>query len=296
MLFHFKYYYLPLNKHYLVYLLMPLMLLLVLDTQANDATEVDCEAWRERFSCVDGERYPLHLSFDDGPALQTTDVLDVLKREQIPATFFVIAEKIDCAHIQATQCASHENVQNCQAYQECLTRRDVLARTRDEGHTIGSHSYQHLRYSQQPVALMRHHFQKSRALLDPYLNTEPPLFRLPYGDGWFNRAEKPEALRTLNELGFIHIDWPLSAYDWNKDYQQGDKIVANVMEQMCSRRRGGVVAFHDGVDTKMHQGRLFTTQHLGEWIAPLRCVADFKPLSFFEKTHQARFNNRHATE
>ncbi|PID49045.1 MAG: hypothetical protein CR991_08765 [Proteobacteria bacterium] len=263
---------------------------------AQIATAVDCQAYRERFQCAEGERYPLHLSFDDGPALQTVDVLDVLKRENIKATFFVIAEKIECDRIQKEQCNTNESAENCQAYQECLTRRKILARTRDEGHTIGSHAYQHLHYAQQPVEFVRQHFQYSRELLEPFLNTEPPLFRLPYGDGWFNRKDKPAVMQALKDLGFIHINWPLSAFDWNPDNQQGDKILANVMEQMCSRHQGGVVAFHDGVDTEMHQGRLFTTTHLGEWIAPLRCVADFKPLSFFEKTHVMRDMRAYQTE
>ncbi len=249
------------------------------------AQATDCAAYRARFQCEANVKYPLHLSFDDGPALQTTDVLDVLKREKIPATFFVLAEKIDCARTERECKAAQPGaaVETCEALQQCQLRKQILARTKQDGHVIGSHSYSHLRHSEIPPQQMLTDFRKSRSLLDPYLNTNPPLFRLPYGDGWFNRVEKPQVLQALQEVGFQHVAWQLSAFDWNEANQQGDKILANVMEQMCSRKQGGVVLFHDGVDNQMHEGRLFTTTHLQEWIPALRCVADFKPLSFFEK-------------
>lgn len=259
--------------------------LLVLGVLSTQALAVDCEAYRARFHCPADEKFPLHMSFDDGPALQTTDVLEVLQREKIPATFFVLAEKIDCDTI-GQQCTKEQpgvRVQDCEAYQQCQLRRDILGQTKRAGFTIGSHSYSHLRYSTVPPEQMSQHFRASRVLLEPFLNTNPPLFRLPYGDGWFNRKEKAHVMEGLKQAGFQHIAWQLSAFDWDVKNQEGDKILANVMSQVCSRKQGGVVLFHDGVNDQMHEGRLFTTTHLGEWIPALRCVVDFKPLSFFEK-------------
>lgn len=254
------------------------------------AQAVDCTAIRERFQCDAPTQYPLHLSFDDGPALQTTDVLQVLKQEKIPATFFVIANKVDCPAIEK-QCReenSHDAKACVQPVQECKQRQQILLQAKRAGHVIGSHSYEHLRYSDVEQGLMREHFRLARQVLAPYLNTTPPLFRLPYGDGWFNRQQKPQVLQALKENGFQHIAWQLSAFDWDDKNQQGDKILANVLEQICTRKQGGVVLFHDGVHDQMHQGRLFTTTHLKEWIPALRCVVDFKPLSFFEKGYTQR--------
>lgn len=241
---------------------------------------VDCAQVRARYQCAATEFYPLHLSFDDGPALQTSDVLDVLKREKISATFFVIGEKIDCEQIKQQNCPNGEA--NCQALTECKDRIQIMQRAAREGHTIGSHAYYHVRHSELDPNTMRQYIKMAMDVSSPYLNTDPPLFRLPFGDGWFNRDKKPEVLDTLKANGFQHIDWEMSAFDWDEKNQVGDKIVSNVMEQMCSRRKGGKVLFHDGMDKSMHQGRLFTTQHLAEWIPIMRCVADFKPLSYFE--------------
>lgn len=254
------------------------------------AQAVDCEAVRARFQCDATTKYPLHLSFDDGPALQTTDVLQVLKQEKIPATFFIIASKVDCPALEKQCQTEHPNdTKACvQPKRECEQRRQILQQAKREGHVIGSHSYEHLHYSEVEPSLMREHFRLARQVLDPYLNTSPPLFRLPYGDGWFNREQKPQVLQTLKETGFQHIAWQLSAFDWDEKNQQGDKILSNVLEQVCTRKQGGVVLFHDGVHDQLHEGRLFTTTHLKEWIPSLRCVVDFKPLSFFEKGYTQR--------
>ena len=50
---------------------------------------VDCEAIRAQYQCP-VEKHQLHLSFDDGVSNVTDKVLDILKRENIKATFFVI--------------------------------------------------------------------------------------------------------------------------------------------------------------------------------------------------------------
>ncbi len=255
------------------------------------AQAVDCAAVRERFQCDASTKYPLHLSFDDGPALQTTDVLNVLKQEKIPATFFVIAYKVDCPAIEKQCQSEHPNdaAKACvQPVRECEQRKQILQQAKQAGHVIGSHSYEHLRYSEVEQGLMNEHFRLARQVLNPYLTTNPPLFRLPYGDGWFNREQKPQVLQALKANGFQHIAWQFSAFDWDEKNQQGDKILANVLEQVCTRKQGGVVLFHDGVHDQMQQGRLFTTTHLKEWIPSLRCVVDFKPLSFFEKGYTQR--------
>lgn len=259
-------------------------------TWVNTAQALDCVAVRARFQCDATTKYPLHLSFDDGPALQTTDVLKVLKQEKIPATFFVIANKVDCPTIEKKcQVEKSNEPKVCeQLVNECEQRKKILLQAKQAGHVIGSHSYEHLHYSEVKSELMREHFRLSRQVLAPYLNTTPPLFRLPYGDGWFNREQQPQVLQALKETGFQHIAWQLSAFDWDEKNQQGDKILSNVLEQVCTRKQGGVVLFHDGVHDQMQQGRLFTTTHLQEWIPALGCVVDFKPLSFFEKGYTQR--------
>jgi peptidoglycan/xylan/chitin deacetylase (PgdA/CDA1 family) len=59
------------------------------------------------------------LTFDDGPSIYTSHILDVLKEHNMKATFFVIGKKI------------HDN-------------HDIIQKIVDEGHQIGSHTYHHV--------------------------------------------------------------------------------------------------------------------------------------------------------
>jgi peptidoglycan/xylan/chitin deacetylase (PgdA/CDA1 family) len=244
-----------------------------------------CKQYRAKYHCPGTDKKPIHLSFDDGPANLTPVLLDTLKRERIPATFFILAERIDCQpHKQA--CTSG-NQKECQSYNYCLQHRNTLKRAKQEGHTIGSHSYSHIRLSTIPATKMLNQIQHSKQLLTPFFNTSPALFRLPYGDGWFNRDKSTLVLDTLKKNGFQHIAWEMSAYDWRESDQHDDKILQTVMKEICSKR-GGVILFHDGDHKKEDIGRTFTGDHIAEWIPAMRCVADFKPLSFFYKDLQKR--------
>ena len=60
----------------------------------------------------------VYLTFDDGPSRITKEVLDILKEENIPATFFIVG-----AYIEGNE--------------------DIIRRIYNEGHTIGNHSFSH---------------------------------------------------------------------------------------------------------------------------------------------------------
>ena len=242
-----------------------------------------CNEYRMKYHCPGTEKKPIHLSFDDGPADLTPRLLDTLKKEHIPATFFILAERIDCQRHRPA-CISGNQVA-CSSYNYCLEHRNTLKRIKKEGHTIGSHSYSHTRLSTIPASEMEQQIEHSRQLLNPFFNTSPALFRLPYGDGWFNRDKSTLVLDTLKKQGFQHIAWEMSAYDWRESDQQDDKILQTIMKEICNKR-GGVILFHDGDHKKEYKGRAFTGEHIAEWIPAMRCVADFKPLSYFYKNLQ----------
>ncbi len=105
---------------------------------------VDCNVIKAKYNCPADTKFPLHLSFDDGPALQTTDVLDALRREKVPATFFVLAEKVDCAPIlqecKKADPATASDGSQCVEYRQCQSRRTILNKAKQDGHMIGSHS------------------------------------------------------------------------------------------------------------------------------------------------------------
>ena len=246
------------------------------------AAAPDCGEVRAKYQCPI-EKKKITLSFDDGVGDVTPKVLDALKREKIQGTFFVLGNKVNCS-IYKNDCKTNPQSQSCKSLQLCEQRVQTLKRIKNEGHMIGSHSYQHVRHSGLPQQMLEYNIKKSRAVLDPYFTTEPAIFRLPYGDGWFNQKEKPQVMAALEENNFKHIGWEMTAYDWNPDHQKGDKILDNVMNQMCAGKgRVGVVLFHDGVFENEHVGRTYTADNLARWIPTMRCAADFVPLTYFKK-------------
>ena len=235
----------------------------------------DCNAIRAQYQCPI-QKHQLHLSFDDGVSSVTPKILDILKRENIKATFLILGNKVDCKKYKV----------GSKSHNLCQQRFATLQRIKREGHDIGSHSYEHHHHSQITQVELEDTINRSRAILEPYFTTEPAIFRLPYGDGWFNQKEQPQVMQALKKANFFHLGWEMTAYDWNEKYQHGDKILDNVLGQLCGngkRGRDGVVLFHDGVFENEHEGRLFTGNNLARWIPKMRCVADFKPLLHFKK-------------
>ena len=233
---------------------------------------VDCDAVSIKYHCP-AQKHQIHLSFDDGVGSVTPKILDILKRENIKATFLILGNKIDCAKYPPGK-----------SLELCKQRFKTLKRIKREGHDIGSHSYEHYHHSKLSPAALKDTISHSKQLLAPFFTTEPPIFRLPYGDGWFNQKNAPQVMQALHQQGFEHLGWEMTAYDWNPKFQKGDLILDNVMNQMCTGKgRNGVILFHDGVFENEHEGRLFTANNLARWIPTMRCVADFKSLTEIKK-------------
>ena len=241
----------------------------------------NCQQVLKKYNCPTDKRFNVHLSFDDGVGSVTPDILNTLKRERVPATFFVLGNKVDC-RTRRQICHQKKDAKSCQSLQLCQQRRQWLKRIKAEGHLIGSHSYEHDRHSQLSPAKLQSNILRSKQILQPFFTTNPAPFRLPYGDGWFNQKEVPHVLNALTQHGFTHVGWEMSGFDWDEKNQQGTKILDNVMTQMCSGRNGTIL-LHDGVFENEHEGRVFTAAHLGEWIPVIRCAADFVPLSHFKR-------------
>lgn len=94
----------------------------------------------------------IYLTFDDGPIPQMTPaVLDILRKEEVHATFFMVGE-------------------NAQRYPE------LVDRVRYEGHRIGCHTFHHLKGWGRPIS----EYVQDVDRCDPYLGGTR-LFRPPYG-------------------------------------------------------------------------------------------------------------------
>jgi len=185
------------------------------------------------------------LTFDDGPdPTWTPRILEVLRREHVPATFFVIG-------------------QQAERYPGLL--RQELA----EGHVIGDHTYSHPNLARLPAWRSRLEINGAAWAVEGATGRRPVLFRSPYGEGDAapnSRKKGPDQLAA--DLGFHPVGWTDDTDDWQRPGP--DKIAWNALHQLSERT---VVLLHDGggsreqtvaalpriIDSLKARGYLFTT-------------------------------------
>ena len=148
----------------------------------------------------------IYLTFDDGPIPGLTEwVLDVLKEHSIKASFFCVGENI------------HKNPK-------------IFKRILNEGHSVGNHTYNHIKGYKTKVVDYMKNVRKCESL------TKTRLFRPPYGQ------LKPNQYRRLIKLGFKVVLWDVISYD----YEEIPKKVCfkNVKNNAGP---GSIILFHDNI-------------------------------------------------
>ena len=149
------------------------------------------------------------LTFDDGPAASTADILTLLSKEKVHATFFLIG-------------------QNAKA------RPDLVKRMAAEGNAVGNHSYSHPHFSKMKAERIRDQLATTSTLIENATGVKVSLMRPPYG-------ESNKTIRSVEkELGLSQILWNIDPEDWrNRD----SKVIAKrVVDKV---RPGSIVLSHD---------------------------------------------------
>lgn len=128
----------------------------------------------------------IYLTFDDGPSDKVTPkILDVLKNENIHATFFIVGKHAE-------------------------TRKDILRRAHEEGHTLAVHSYSHdYKHIYKSVEALIEDIEKCNDMICSITGEYTYLYRFPGGS--YNIA--PEKIRAVKELGYECVDWNASFRD-----------------------------------------------------------------------------------
>ncbi len=131
------------------------------------------------------------LTFDDGPEPGHTEaILAVLARHQVPATFFLIAEK-------------------AKAHPELVAQMRALP-----GSVIGNHSWSHPNFHDIPAEEQAKEVDSADALLHADLGATP-LFRYPYGNSSCETNERVHA------KGYRIVGWHVDSCDWAFDGPKG---------------------------------------------------------------------------
>jgi len=165
-----------------------------------------------------GDDKVIALTIDDGPWPETTEaVLDVLKENDVKATFFVLGFRV--AENQA-----------------------LVKRAHDEGNQIATHTWDHADGSGQGVSLdlmpadeQRDEVTKGYQSIKDATGEEPSaVFRAPGG----NYTEK--TFEILSDLVKAEIGWTIDTEDWRQPGKDA------IVDQMKGAKPGSVILCHDG--------------------------------------------------
>jgi cellulose synthase/poly-beta-1,6-N-acetylglucosamine synthase-like glycosyltransferase/spore germination protein YaaH/peptidoglycan/xylan/chitin deacetylase (PgdA/CDA1 family) len=171
----------------------------------------------------------LALTFDDGPDPEwTPKILDVLKQEHVPATFFLIG-------IQAEKFTA------------------VTKRVFDEGHEIGNHTFTHPDISTIGFGYMKVELNLTERLFASRLGIRTILFRAPYSvDQEPDTEDQVRPLELTQSMGYITVGNKVDPKDWSDDPPlTPQEIAAGVLDhlppcQLYDQKCGNIILLHDG--------------------------------------------------
>ncbi|WP_442603999.1 polysaccharide deacetylase family protein [Paenibacillus sp. KN14-4R] len=146
----------------------------------------------------------VYLTFDDGPTTLTDQFLDLLKEQDIQATFFMQGINLQKTDLQ-------KNVK----------------RATKEGHYVGAHSMTHNSKKLYNNGQFVSEMNETLSLIQDITGTNPKLVRPPYGSA---PGLKSEQIRSqIIKAGIKIWDWTIDSKDWTlKDPNQ---IVENIKKQ-----------------------------------------------------------------
>lgn len=152
------------------------------------------------------------LTFDDGPHPDfTPKLLDILKRENVKATFFVVGKMAE-------------------QYPDLIRAEDAA------GHVVGNHTYHHVNLTKIPVDEIATEWQACQDVVKSITGDRMRFCRPPGGD------YDAEVIAAAMELGLTTVLWTDDPGDYASP---GDKVIDHRVLRRISD--GGIILLHDGV-------------------------------------------------
>jgi len=157
------------------------------------------------------DRRSVALTFDDGPSESTPELLDLLGRYRVPATFF--------------QCGV-----SVRRLPE-VTRQAHLA-----GHELGNHSDTHPLFCFKSAAFIDAEISRAQDAIEKAAGVRPRLLRAPFGARWFGLQ------RIQEKHGLLGVMWTVIGRDWTLP---GPAITRRLLRKISN---GAILCLHDGRD------------------------------------------------
>ena len=168
-----------------------------------------------------------YLTFDDGPTtIATPTILDILKEENVKATFFVIGKSVN-------------------------KNPEIVKRAYNEGHYIANHGYDH---NNSTLYKSNESFKDELEKTDQAIgnaiginNYNSHIFRFPNGFmAPANKKRKEEVLEVLREMNYKYIDWNCLNNDSMKKYSKIELL--NNLKKTSQNKNKLVILMHDTKD------------------------------------------------
>ncbi len=174
------------------------------------------------------------LTFDDGPGPSTAALLDVLRDAGVRATFFLLGRNVE----EAPWCGDPARA------------RALALRAAREGHTLGNHTWSHLRPDRWPE--LAADVRRGEAVVRS-LRPGPVPFRLPYGiqrvAGGFALGsigvQMDPRVAVIASLGITHHHWTSAFEDWTLHGGDGPALAARMSAHVAACEQAGIDAVLD---------------------------------------------------
>lgn len=167
---------------------------------------VSWEIWAESSNMAVAHPRMIALTFDDGPSEQYTNrLLDILQKESVHVTFFVLGRNAD-------------------RYPQ------ILVREHREWHEIGNHSYSHTLFTKISTGAIQDQLYRTDRAIYRAIWEYPSIFRPPYG------TTNTGVLATLHMPAIL---WSIDSRDW-----QTHDVTHNIAS-IANAKDGDILIMHD---------------------------------------------------
>ena len=162
----------------------------------------------------------VYITFDDGPTLNTPDILKTLDKYGAKATFFVLEERI-------------------------VTYPEYIKQIIHSGNAIGLHGVSHSEQIYLTETSPLEEMEKTNFALENLTGKRSRLVRVPFGSSYKMTKKQSEHLKNN---GYI-------LWDWNVDPRDSvgkiipEKVIANLKKGLATCKGTPVILFHDRKST-----------------------------------------------
>lgn len=169
---------------------------------------------------TNGPGHKLILTFDDGPSAEyTPQILDILEREKVPATFFIVG------------LSAEANI-------------PVLQRINRDGFEIGNHTFTHHNIAKMSSARADIEMKLTRLLIESITGRSTILFRAPYNaDSEPQTYEELEPIARSRNENYLTVGESIDPMDWQV-HVTADSIISRVIKQV-EERNASIILLHD---------------------------------------------------